>query len=117
MKKIILLLLTAVAMATSAFAEKRALPMQVHNGGRLSHTIKEDRCPIDLPIVVFYDSDTNILEVWCDDDNVQAEVYVYDEAGTEEIYSPYMNVTFQLTSSTTHSIYIIGDGWEAEGAI
>lgn len=117
MKKFILLLLMAVAIATSGFAEKRALPMQVHNGGRVSHNIEEDRCPINIPLVVFYDSDTNTIEVWCDDDNIQAEVYIYDESGAEVIYSPYMNVTFQLSSSKTHSIHIIGDGWEAEGII
>ena len=117
MKKIILMLLMAVAMATPGFAEKRVVPTQMHKGGPQSQNLKEDRCPISIPLVVFYDSDTNILEVWCDDDNVQAEVYVYEESGAEEIYSPYMNVTFQLTSSTTHSIHIIGDGWEAKGTI
>lgn len=116
MKKIILLFLMAVAMATSAYSEKRAVPMRTHQNGENSEFLtKEHRNPINLPIVVYYDYDTNILEVWCDDDNIQAEVYVYDEAGAVEAYSPYMNVTIQLTSYNSHSILIKGDGWEAEG--
>ena len=73
-----------------------------------------DRNPINLPITVYYDSDTNILEVWCTDDNIQAEVYIYDESGAVEAYSPYMNVALTLTSSGSHSVLIVGDGWEAE---
>ncbi|MDE6291498.1 MAG: hypothetical protein K2M16_08195 [Muribaculaceae bacterium] len=114
MKKFILLFLISVAMTGTVFSEKRAVPTQVHNGGQQSQNIEDDRCPINLPIAVYYDSDTNILEVWCDDDNIQAEVYVYSESGAVEAFSPYMNVTLQLTSSTSHYILVKGDGWEGE---
>lgn len=117
MKKNFLLLLMIVAMATPAFSERRASPLRTHQTGTSDMNTKPDRHPIQLPIVVYYDSDTNILEVYCDDDNIQAEVYVYDESHAVEAYSPYMNVTLQLASSTTHSILIIGDGWEAEGSL
>ena len=80
MKKIILLFLIAVAMATSAFSAKRAIPLRTHEGDYSKELSEKDRDPINLPISVYYDSDTNILEVWCADDNIQAEVYVYDES-------------------------------------
>ncbi|MDE6741319.1 MAG: hypothetical protein K2J58_03195 [Muribaculaceae bacterium] len=117
MKKIILLFLMVVAMTTSVISERRALPIRTHQSDSSNELTERDRNPIHLPIAVYYDSDTNILEVWCDDDNIQAEVYVYDENEGVEAYSPYMNICLQLTSSTTHSILIVGDGWEAEGTI
>ena len=114
MKKIIFLLLIAVAMTTSVFSERTRQHMSVHKTGASDIVTEIDRNPINFPIAVYYDSDTNILEVWCDDDNIQAEVYVYSESGAVEAFSPYMNVTLQLTSSTSHYILIKGDGWEGE---
>ncbi len=115
MKKNIILLLLTVVMTTSAFGERTRLHMQTHQTGVSDQLTEEDRNPINIPIIVFYDSDTKILEVWCDNDNIQGEVYVYDEAGTLEVYSPYMNVCLTLTTSNYHSILMKGDGWEAEG--
>lgn len=118
MKKLILLFIMVITMTTSVISEKRDVPMQIHNGGRQSQNLKEDRSPINLPVTVHYDYETNILEVWCDNDNIQAEVYVYDESGdVVEAYSPCMNVTITLISSGSHSILIVGDGWEGEGEI
>lgn len=74
-----------------------------------------ERTPIKIPIAVFYNSDTNIAEVWCEDDNIQAEIYVYDVNEAIEAYSPYMNIALQLTSNGSHYIKIIGDGWIAHG--
>lgn len=114
MKKIIILFLLAVAMTIPAFSDRTRQHMEVHQTGPQSTNMERDRDPIQLPIAVFFDSDTNILEVYCDDDNIQAEVYVYNESGAVEAYSPYMNIALQLTSSTIHSIIIKGDGWEGE---
>ena len=116
MKKIILLFLMACAMTTSAFSERSQISLRTHQNGSSDILTTEERNPIQLPLAVYYDSDTNILEVYCDDDNIQAEVFVYDASGAEEAYSPYMNVALQLSSSPYHSILIIGDGWEAEGS-
>ena len=117
MKKIILLFLMAVAMTTYTFSARRALPLHTHQSDSSKELTEEDRNPIYLPIAVYFDSDTNLLEVSCDDDNIQAEVYVYDESGSVEFYSPYMNVVLTLTPSETHSILIKGDGWEGEAVI
>lgn len=107
----------AVAMTTSAFSAKRAVPMRTHQNTTSDINMEEEHSPIYLPIAVYYDSDTNLLEVWCDDDNIQAEVYVYDVAGAVEAYSPYMNVSMTLTPSYTHSILIKGNGWEGEATL
>lgn len=114
MKKIILLFMFAFSMTTSTYSERQTLPMEIHEAGDSDFMTEKDRYPIQLPIVVFYDSETNIIEVWCDNDNIQAEVFVYDESGALEAYSPYMNMTLQLSSSTSHSILLKGDGWQAE---
>lgn len=115
MKKIILLFLLVVAMTTSTFSATRTIPLNTHKNTTSDINMDEEHSPIKLPIVVFYDSATNLIEVWCDNDNIQAEVYVYDESGAVEAYSPYMNVALQLTSSNSHSILIKGDDWEAIG--
>lgn len=107
----------AIAMTSSAFSEQKSIVFLTHQTNSSKDNLEVDRNPINLPIAVYYDFDTNILEVWCDNDNIQAEVYVYDESGNVEAYSAYMNVALQLTSSSVHSILIIGDGWEAEGNI
>ena len=117
MKKIILLLLMMIAMTPSVFSERQQQCLSTHKKGSESINIGKDRDPITLPISVYYDSETNILEVWCADDNIQAEVLVFDESGAVEAYSACMNVTLKLSSSNTHSIHLIGDGWEAEGNI
>lgn len=117
MKKIIFLLLMIVAMTTSAFSAKKTIPLSTHQNEGFQDLSERDRNPIVLPIAVYYDSDTNILEVWCDNDNIQAEVFVYNESGIVEAYSPYMNAALTLTSSHTYSLRLIGDGWEAVGEI
>ena len=116
MKKIILLLFMMIAMTPSVFSERQQQCLSTHQ--KVSDSLNcEDRDPINLPISVYYDSETNILEVWCADDNIQAKVFVFDESGAVEAYSPCMNVTLTLTSSVSHSIRLIGDDWEAEGCI
>ena len=117
MKKIFLLFLLVVAMTSSAFSESNRIVLQTHQTGLSKDNLEIDRHPIILPIAVYYDSDTKLLEVWCDDDNIQAEVYVYDESDAIESYSPYMNVVLTLTSSNTHYILIKGEGWEGEAIL
>lgn len=114
MKKIILLMILLNSLTVMA-GERTDVHIDVSKTGDNTGMMDRERAPIRLPIAVFYDSDTNIAEVWCDNDNIQAEIYVYDENGAIEVYSPYMNVALQLTSNGTHYIKIIGDGWIAHG--
>ena len=81
MKKIILVLLAAVAMTTHVYSERVVTPLKTHQPVSQSGNKNEDRNPINLPITVYYDSDTYLLEVWCQDDNIQGEIFVYDESG------------------------------------
>ena len=113
MKKILLLLVVALATTISVRAEDIPIPISVHEKSDESST--RLRTPISIPLAAFFDSDTNIVKVWCDNDNIQAEICVYDENGAIEAYSPYMNVALQLTSNGNHYIKIIGDGWIAHG--
>lgn len=105
----------AASLAISAMGERTKAHINVHKSGTNADNMERERTPINLPIAVYYDSDTNLVEVWCDNDNIQAEVFIYDEAASLVMYSPYMNVTLQLPSTTNGSILIKGDGWEAEG--
>ncbi|MDE6022859.1 MAG: hypothetical protein K2G13_05080 [Muribaculaceae bacterium] len=114
MKKIILLMILLTSLTVMA-GESNDVHIDVNKTGDNSGVMGRERTPIKIPIAVFYNSDTNIAEVWCEDDNIQAEIYVYDENGAIEVYSSYMNIAFQLTSNGSHYIKIIGDGWIAHG--
>ena len=111
MKKIILLLFMMIAMTPSVFSERQQQCLSTHQ--KVSDSLNcEDRDPINLPISVYYDSETNILEVWCADDIIQAESFDFDESDAVKAYSPCMMV---LTSSDSNYIPLIDNGWEAEG--
>lgn len=107
-----MLLLTSLTVMAG---ERTDVHIDVSKTGDNTGMMDRERAPIRLPIAVFYDSDTNIAEVWCDNDNIQAEIYVYDENGAIEAYSSYLNVALQLTITSSHSIQIRGDGWIAQG--
>lgn len=115
MKKFFFLLSMVTFLTLTASASQESVRMSTHELGAQQGDMEIERIPLQLPISVYYDSDTNILEVWCDDDNIQAEVFLYDKAGALECYSPYMNVGIQLTTEGSHSIILKGDGWQAEG--
>ena len=107
----------AVAMTNSALSEQKSVLMQTNQQGDQTENTEWIRNPINLPISVYYDSETNILEIWCADDNIQAEVFIFGESGAVEAYSPCMNVTLTLTTSASYSIRLIGDDWEGEGIL
>ena len=112
MKKIFLFLFMVVAMTSTIMAEKTTIPIRGQIPGE---DLERNRNPINLPIKVIYDSDANAVEVWCDDDNIRGEIFVYDETGVLEGYSAYMNVSIELTNKSCHCIIIRGDYWESIG--
>lgn len=114
LKRFFLFLIMTSATIGVANAEDVPIPIRTHTH---PDELEVDRTPARLPIKVFLDLATNIVKIWCDNDNIQAEVYVYDESGAIEVYSPYMNVCLQLISEGNHQILLKGDGWEAEGSI
>lgn len=102
----------AFVLTATAATDEVSIPMRTHE----DHKDPEvNRAPINLPIKVLFNSTENTVSVWCDDDNVQAEIFIYEESGIMETYSPYMNVVLPITTTGTHSIIIKGDGWYAEG--
>ncbi len=115
MKKFIFLFLLSSSLLLAFAGERTPTSLDVYGKGTPGISLERDRAPIHLPISVFYDSDKNAVEVWCDNDNIQAEVFVYDEAGILEVYSPYMNVILPLKSGVSHTIIIQNDYWYAEG--
>lgn len=115
MKKVILLLMMLVAMTTTVMSERKSPNLSAHEVGSYEDDSVIERTPIYLPIKVFYETDTKVIEVLCDNDNICGEVYIYDQSGELEAYSPYMNISIQLYSSGSHTIIIKGDGWVAEG--
>ncbi len=112
MKRIFLMLFMATAMYASVSAENRPIPMRVHESATKP---VRPRAPLNLSIQVIFDSNTNMVTILCDNDNICGEVYIYDQSGELEAYSPYMNISIQLYSSGSHTIIIKGDGWVAEG--
>lgn len=115
MKKIILFLFMAISIAITASADPVPVPKETHEIEDPNNDYGPDRSPINLPIKILYDAATNIVEVWCDDDNISGEVFIYNEAGALEEYSAYMNVEIELTNKGGHCIIIRGDYWESIG--
>lgn len=100
-------------MMTSATGERKRVQLNYHQTNSIDEQSDEHRDPTQIPIIIFIDDENCIMEILCDNDNVQAEVFIYDEFGNIMEYFPYLNVITYLPSSP-YSIIIKGDGWYAE---
>lgn len=85
-------------MVSTVSAERTSLHMETHQTGASDINTEWDRAPMHLPIAVYYDYETNIIEVWNSDISIQAEIYIYNENGDLVAYSPYMNVSIPIFS-------------------
>lgn len=117
MKKVLLLLSLVFSTTVFAIADRNVINTETHEKGAESEDLGPERSPLNLPIIVIYDSDTHTVEVWCDNDNIMAEVFIFNDSGVLEASSRYMNVVIPIHSSGNHTIIIQGDGWYAEGSI
>ncbi len=115
MKKIIFLFSLLISFYTGA-TERTKNHVPLHKSGTTDIDMERERTPIKVPIEVLYDSETNVIEIWCDNDNIQAEVYIYNNHGSLEFHSFYMNIVIPLISYGDHYIVLRGDGWEATGS-
>lgn len=115
MKKLIFIALFLASFNMIASAETRNVLLEFHRGTHPNNT-KVDRAPMRLPIEVVYDSDTSTIEV-ISSLNQNAEVYIYNANGCIVGYSRALNTSITLVNDEPTTIHIIGDGWNAFGAI
>lgn len=116
MKKAIILAGLLLAMAHTAFAEQRDVFIQFHSKINPQNCRDVNRAPMRLPIEVLYNSDTHKIEVIGDED-MDAEVFLYNSNGSLENYSSSLNTEFTVLTPGIYIIQIQGDGWYAEGEI
>ena len=116
MKKTMILVGLLFAMAHTAFAEQQGVLMDFHRKSIPEKNMKVNRAPMRLPIEVIYDSDTHIIEV-IGNESMEAEVFLYDAAGSLEDYSSTLNAHFTVWTPGYYTIRIQGDEWFAEGEI
>lgn len=116
MKKLIILTAMFMLGVYSMSASRQAIYLSCHNDRVSGEKKHSNRAPMHQPIHVVYDSDANVIEVK-GSESLEAEIYIYDEAGIVEDYSAYLNATFYILKPGTHVILIKGDGWEAEGML
>lgn len=76
---------------------------------------KPHRGPINVDIDVYYDADSQTLNV-CLDGETEGEVFLYLD-GTQVDYSPAINTSFFISTPGLYSIEIVTDSWTAEGQI
>lgn len=116
MKKTIVLLGLLLVMNYTAFAEQRAIIMDLHGDINPKKDTEVNRTPMQLPIKVIYDSDMHKIEV-IGNGSLEAEVFLYNINGTLEGYSPILDTDFTVLARGTYVIRIQGDKWYAKGEV
>lgn len=112
MKKFLLLFIAALSISSTINAEKKELKLTYHRrvpSGNNSHI---ERAPIRLPIDVYYDSETGIIEV-AGDETLEADVTLCDETGAALDYSPVINANFTVEGLNPAYVLIEGENWYA----
>lgn len=110
----ILSLLSFINIAS--FAEKEKIPTDIHRTMDPNKSTQVDRAPMRIPIEVYYDFDTNEIEV-IGPDTIEAEIFIYNASRELESYSSVLNVSLPVLSPGNHTIIIKNDGWYMEGFI
>lgn len=119
MKQFLSLILVIIAIAFPSVAQnpKGNSPEPVKlEYNRKDNSEKTLRAPMRINIEVFYDTETHIVEV-CGDNEMDAEVYLYNAAGDVVDYSPIVNAEFSITVSGSYTIRIESESWYAIGII
>lgn len=118
MKRYLLLIGVAIAIAVQGFAEKSGICMDIAKRGHNSKTTTVRRSPMRIPIYVFYDNDTHQIEV-VGDDELAAQVFLSDENGNTLDYSPCINAMLDVPCNYNGIllIRIESEDWIATGNI
>lgn len=116
MKKFFILFLVLFSMLSPdlAMADRNEIPPQFlpdpntnNNGGR-------DRAPMRIPLSIYYDTETNIVEV-VGPESLQAQVTIRNEYNEIESVSYVLNSCHFISEPGMHTILIQGEGWTATG--
>ncbi len=114
MKKILLIFTLFFSLTVaSTYAETYEIHPPIKTKKNDGKDDGRGRAPIYLPIKIYLDTDNNTVRVVSNDD-IQASVSIYNEAGELAGYSMSINAVLPILSSGNYSIYIDGDGWYAE---
>lgn len=116
MKKKFLISALISSIAFVAMAEGERVPVVIEKENLPTENTKVDRAPMRIPVEVYYDRDTRVVEI-VGSESVEAEVFLYNATGTLENYSPALNTEFRLISSGEYTVVIQADNWSATGII
>lgn len=118
MKKYLLLFGAIISICIQAFAERKAIYMDIYKSGHDDKRTTVRRSPMQPPFHVFYDDNTHQVEVSGDKEFV-AQILLYDENGNTLDYSPYINATLNVPSDYSGLIIISieNENWSATGEI
>ena len=104
------------ALSASAMAEDTTgVFMDFYIRGNGSSATEVNRSLVQIPPVeVSYDVDAGTISI-ASPVSTEAKVYVYDAGGTVIGHADTLNVTIQLPSSSSYTIYIEGERWYGIG--
>ena len=105
-----------IFISALGFAENTSVHLQTQKTSSNNNQCQRPRSPMHLPISVVFNDDINSIEV-SSPSHIEGEVFLYNENGFIEDYSPQINCTLYLSGSGIHTICIKGDSWTAHGYI
>jgi uncharacterized protein YcfL len=118
MKKLALFIVALLLSISCSFAQSQSTSTQQNVGlefHKQANPTKVHRSSFYLPIEVTYDEIGHTLTIVADDD-IDGEVYIYDNNNNIVAYSSCMNSTFILSSIGEYTIKINGEDWYALGS-
>lgn len=118
MKKFLLLIGALISFAIQVSATSESVSLTVNGKDNLGKGTKVRRTPTHLPLDVFYCNETRQVEVSCVEE-VEAQVFLYDENGNVLDCSPYINVMLNVSCDYRGiiTIFIDSEYWVATGEI
>lgn len=101
-----------------AHAEKRSVVLERYLTGHVDRSKTVRRSPMQIPLDVIYDDESRQIEI-CGVEEMDIQVYLYDEKENPIAYSSTINSTLDIPDgySGIISIKIEGESWIATGII
>lgn len=117
MKKLLLLIGVLISFS-NAFASKSDVYITSYKKGNVDNRTTVRRSPQQLPINVYYDNEARQIEV-TGDEELNIQIYLYDENQNTLNYSSCINTTLDVPSNYNRVliIHIENDDWIATGEI